>query len=115
MGITTFYKHDPDGSLWIKMHGTMDGVGVTDQLATVREVDLFNKWVPFCNTSTLLKRLGIVELLVYFSMSAPGFSRWVASRKYRHQTQMEPDNSSLTRRQMLQEHARGVSLHDECC
>lgn len=79
MGITTFYKLDPDGSLWIKMHGTMDGVGIMDQLATIREVDLFKKWVPFCNTSKLLKRLGIVELLGYFSMSAPGVSRWVVS------------------------------------
>lgn len=75
MGITTFYKMDPDGSVWIKMHGTMDDVGIMDQLATVREVDLFNKWVPFCKTSKLLKRLGIVELLVYFSVSMPGVSR----------------------------------------
>ncbi|CAM9200624.1 unnamed protein product [Ectocarpus fasciculatus] len=75
MGITTFYKVDPDGSLWIKMHGTMDDVTVMDQLAVVREVDLFNKWVPFCDTSKLLKRLGIVELLVYFSMSIPGVGR----------------------------------------
>ncbi|CAN0045210.1 unnamed protein product [Scytosiphon promiscuus] len=75
MGITTLYKNDPDGSLWIKMHGTMDGVRVMDQLATVREVDLFKKWVPFCDTSTLLKRLGVVELLAYFSVSMPGVGR----------------------------------------
>lgn len=75
MGITTLYKSDPDGSLWIKMHGTMDGVRVMDQLATVREVDLFKKWVPFCDTSKLLKRLGIVELLAYFSVSMPGVGR----------------------------------------
>lgn len=77
MGVTTFYKMDPDGSLWVKMHGTMDDVGTMDQLATVREVDLFNKWVPFCNTSKLLTRLGIVELIAYFSVSLPGFGRWV--------------------------------------
>lgn len=75
MGITTFYKMDPNGSVWIKMHGTMDGVGVMDQLATIREVDLFNKWVPFCKTSKLLKRLGDVELLAYFSVSMPGVGR----------------------------------------
>lgn len=75
MGVTTFYKQDPDGSLWIKMQGTMDNVRVMDQLATVREVDLFNKWVPFCDKSNLLKRLGIVELLVYFNTSMPGVTR----------------------------------------
>lgn len=83
MGITTFYKVDPDGSLWIKMHGTMDDVTVMDQLAVIREVDLFNKWVPFCDTSKLLKRLGIVDLLVYCSMSIPGVGRCVACGNYR--------------------------------
>ena len=77
MGVTTFYKIDPDGSLWVKMQGTMDDVGIMDQLATVREVDLFNKWVPFCSTSKLLTRLGIVELIAYFSVSLPGLGRWV--------------------------------------
>lgn len=80
MGITTFYKLDPDGSLWIKMHGTMDDVGIMDQLATVREVDLFNTWVPFCNTSSVVTRLGIVELIAYFSVSLPGVGRWVPCR-----------------------------------
>lgn len=75
MGITTSYKYGPDGSLWIKMQGTMDDVRVMDQMATVREVDLFHKWVPFCDKSTLLKRLGVVELLVYFSTSVPGACR----------------------------------------
>lgn len=75
MGITTSYKHDADGSLWVKLHGTMEEVRVMDQLATIREVDLFKTWVPFCDKSTLLKRLGIVELLVYFNTSMPGVSR----------------------------------------
>lgn len=82
MGITTFYKLDPDGSLWIKMLGTMDDVGIMDQLATVREVDLFDTWVPFCNSSRLLKRLGIVELIAYFSVSLPGIGRWVPCCTY---------------------------------
>lgn len=55
----------------------MDNVRVMDQIATVREVDLFNKWVPFCDKSLLLKRIGIVEMLVYFSAVMPGVSRWV--------------------------------------
>lgn len=77
MGVTTSYKHDADGSLWVKLHGTMEEVRVMDQLATIREVDLFKTWVPFCDKSTLLKRLGIVELLVHFNTSMPGISRWV--------------------------------------
>lgn len=75
MGITTSYKHDPDGSLWIKLHGTMDDVRIIDQLATVREVDLFRHWVPFCDKSSLLKRVGLVEVIAYFNTVLPGMSR----------------------------------------
>ncbi|CAM9107328.1 unnamed protein product [Discosporangium mesarthrocarpum] len=75
MGITTSFKNDPDGSLWVKLNGIMKDVQVFDQLATVREVDLFELWMPFCNKSYLLKRLGKVELLSYFNISVPGVSR----------------------------------------
>ncbi|CAM9124452.1 unnamed protein product [Choristocarpus tenellus] len=75
MGITTSFKNDPNGSLWVKMNGIMKDVQVFDQLATVREVDLFELWMPFCNKSYLLKRLGKVELLSYFNAAIPCLSR----------------------------------------
>lgn len=80
MGITTFYKYDPDGSLWVKLHGTMEDVRLIDQLATIREVDLFKHWIPFCDKSSLLKRIGIIEVLAYFNTTLPGISRWVVHK-----------------------------------
>lgn len=83
MGITTSYKNEPDGSLWVKLHGTMDNVRVIDQLAMVREVDLFRHWVPFCDKSILLKRVGIVEVLAHFNTAVMGISRWVCHGQIR--------------------------------
>lgn len=80
MGITTSYKHGDDGSIWVKLNGTMEGVRVIDQLATVREVDLYRYWIPFCDKSSLLKRIGIVEVLAYFNTAVPGVQRWVDFR-----------------------------------
>lgn len=80
MGITTSYKHDHDGSIWVKLSGKMDDVRVVDQLATVREVDLYRHWIPFCDKSRLLKRIGVVEVLAYFNTAVPGVSRWVCLR-----------------------------------
>ena len=75
MGVTTSYKYDPDGTLSVKMDGEMDNVRLLDQLATVREVDLYKNWAPFCDTSALLKRIDIVEMLVHFNTAFPGASR----------------------------------------
>lgn len=77
VGITTSFKLDSDGSLWVRLQGTMEGVRLIDQLATVREVDLYKHWIPFCDKSSFLKRIGVVEILAYFSVSLPGLSRWV--------------------------------------
>eukprot|EP00903_Cladosiphon_okamuranus_P008725 g8357.t1 len=109
MGVTTFYKLDPDGSLWIKMHGTMDDVGIMDQLATVREVDLFKKWVPFCNTSKLLTRLGVVELIAYFSLSLPGVRRDCVLHAYGCDSVME-DSCILIQGQSVEEVPEGVEV-----
>ncbi|CAN0196100.1 unnamed protein product, partial [Phaeothamnion confervicola] len=75
MGVTTSYKKDPNGSLWIKLHGVMDDVPVFDQMATVREVDLYELWVPFCSQAYLLKHIGRVEVLSYLNAALPGLSR----------------------------------------
>jgi hypothetical protein len=48
----------------------MDNCSVFDQLATVREVDLYGLWMPFVAASTLVAQIGKVELLDYFEVSA---------------------------------------------
>jgi len=53
-GIETSYKEDPDGSIWIKLDGEIEGVPLFEQLAVVRETQLFKHWAPFCNRSELI-------------------------------------------------------------
>jgi hypothetical protein len=53
----------------VKLSGVMDNCSVFDQLATVREVDLYGLWMPFVAASTLVAQIGRVELLDYFEVS----------------------------------------------
>lgn len=50
----------------VKMSGTVEDCSVFDMLAVVREVDLFNKWVPFVSNSDNIAMLGRMELLNNF-------------------------------------------------
>jgi hypothetical protein len=53
----------------VKLSGVMDNCSVFDQLATVREVDLYGLWMPFVAASTLVAQIGKVELLDYFEVN----------------------------------------------
>jgi hypothetical protein len=53
----------------VKLSGVMDNCSVFDQLATVREVDLYGLWMPFVAASTLVAQIGKVELLDYFEVT----------------------------------------------
>jgi len=72
-GISTFYKMDSegDGSIWVKLEGTLAGVPLFEQLAVVREVGLFSEWVPFCNHSTFVRKIGVAELIAHLNILLP--------------------------------------------
>ncbi|TDH73553.1 hypothetical protein CCR75_004714 [Bremia lactucae] len=74
-GVTTSWKPDPDGSVWIKLEGFVDKVDVFSTIAVIREVDLYSKWAPFCTHSVLLQEMGHVELAAYLSISSPFLQR----------------------------------------
>jgi hypothetical protein len=111
-GISTWYKHDvDDGSLWVKLRGVTSDVPLFEQLVTVREVDLFSLWVPFCSKSYLLQRIALVELLGYFCTSIPGVSRDAVLHAYACDATLE-DDCILIQARSVQEWA-GVDLPKE--
>jgi hypothetical protein len=57
LGVTTHYMIGDDGLLWVRMESTQADVPILEQLAVVYEVELFKKWVPFCNDSRLIARI----------------------------------------------------------
>lgn len=62
-GARTHYKLLEGGSLLIRLEGELDNLPMFEQLAIIHEVDLFHDWVPFCNKSMTVTKIGPVELV----------------------------------------------------
>ncbi|ETM37044.1 hypothetical protein L914_16376 [Phytophthora nicotianae] len=75
LGVTTSWKPDEDGSVWIKLEGLVDGVDIFNTISVIREVDLYSVWTPFCSQSLLLQAMGHVELAAYLAISSPFLQR----------------------------------------
>ncbi|EGZ25752.1 hypothetical protein PHYSODRAFT_479879 [Phytophthora sojae] len=75
LGVTTSWKPDADGSVWIKLEGLVDGVYIFNTISVIREVDLYSVWTPFCSQSLLLQDMGHVELAAYLAISSPFLQR----------------------------------------
>ncbi|CEG42944.1 START domain-containing proteins involved in steroidogenesis/phosphatidylcholine transfer [Plasmopara halstedii] len=75
LGVTTSWKPDEDGSVWIKLEGLVDGVDIFHTISVIREVDLYSVWIPFCSQSLLLQEMGHVELAAYLAISSPFLQR----------------------------------------
>mmetsp|Transcript_50952 Transcript_50952/g.75588 ORF Transcript_50952/g.75588 Transcript_50952/m.75588 type:complete len:1124 (-) Transcript_50952:484-3855(-) len=76
-GVTTHYRREEDGTLSIKLEGGLKGVPLFEQLAVLRECDLFHTWSPFCSESRKLAQLGKIEAVGWFNVFVPllGLSR----------------------------------------
>ena len=61
LGITTYYKSHNDNTITIKMEGTMDNLPILEQFSVIREIDLFHEWIPFCNKSVMVDKIGHSE------------------------------------------------------
>jgi hypothetical protein len=72
-GVTTHYRRESDGSLSIKLEGSLQGVSLFDQVAILREVDLHCKWAPFCSSSLTVRHLGKLDTVGWFCVGLPHF------------------------------------------
>lgn len=74
-GVTTYWKPAEDGSVWLKIDGSIEGVDVFNTVAVLREIDLWNLWFPFCNQSLVLQQTGHVDYVPYLCISSPVLQR----------------------------------------
>jgi hypothetical protein len=70
-GVTTYYRHEADGSLSLKLEGKLEGVPIFEQVAVLREIDLHQTWAPFCTSSVTLKEIDKLDTVAWFVMGAP--------------------------------------------
>ena len=73
-GIDTYFKID-DGRITVRMEGGLTDLPLFEQCAVIHEIDLFREWVPFCDGSALLEKLGPADLLMYLSVNVLFLSR----------------------------------------
>lgn len=57
LGVKTYYMMGADGLLWVRMEGSQHDVPLLEQLAVVKEANLYTQWVPFCSESKLIKAI----------------------------------------------------------
>ena len=76
-GVSTHYRREPDGSLSVRIAGDLVGVPLFEQLAVLREVDLYHLWAPFCTSSRKLAQLGRLDVAAWYDVGIPvlGLSR----------------------------------------
>jgi len=56
-GVTTYYRHESDGSMSIKLEGRVSDCSLFDQVAVLREYDLNYLWAPFVTSSRTVAKL----------------------------------------------------------
>lgn len=81
-GIHTHYKLTDDGSIMIRLEGEQNNLPMFEQLAVIHEVDLFHEWVPFCDASSCIEKVGPSEIVAYLNVSLPPISRDALLRAY---------------------------------
>lgn len=67
LGSRTSFRYDEGGRLWLKTEGEMNA-DIYYTVAVIREVELFNEWVPFVRSVSKLKEIDFSRLCTHFSM-----------------------------------------------
>lgn len=63
-GTRTHHKIVPgSGTILLRLEGELDTLPMFEQLAVINEVGLFHEWIPFCNHSRVVTKLGPVEMI----------------------------------------------------
>lgn len=72
-GITTYYRREADKTLSIKMEGVLHGVPIFEQLAVLKEIDLYHTWAPFCASSKCVATLTKCDTIGHVMCGFPSF------------------------------------------
>lgn len=74
-GITCHYQLGDDGIVMVRMEGNMTDLPLFEQAAVIHEVEFFKTWIPFCNDSHKVDKIGFADLVAYISLFIPPIGR----------------------------------------
>ena len=69
--VVSSYRREEDGSLSLKVEGDISGLPLFEQVAVMREVDLYHVWAPFTTHSAKLAVLGSLDQVAWFKTGIP--------------------------------------------
>lgn len=72
-GVVSSYRREADHSLSIKLEGEISGAPLFEQMAVMRECDLYKHWAPFVNKSKKIAELGLLDQIGWYEISIPIF------------------------------------------
>ena len=70
-GIKTSYRHEADNTLTVKLEGVLKDVSIFEEIAVLRETDLYKTWAPFCVKSKEIARFGFSDSLSWLEVEVP--------------------------------------------
>lgn len=72
-GVTTYYRHEIDGSMSVKLEGRVSDCSLFDQVAVMREFDLNRIWAPFVTSSRTIAHIDKLDIVGWFLIGLPNF------------------------------------------
>ena len=55
----------------IKIEAYLENMPIFNLISLIYEIELFKNWVPFCSTSSTLKKVKRAEKVVYIKLALP--------------------------------------------
>ena len=70
-GYRTHYIVEEDGNVLVRISGSQENLPLFEQLAVIRELQLYKEWVPFCDKSEKLHEVARTDVIAYMNIWSP--------------------------------------------
>lgn len=71
-GVKTYWKMEPgERAIYTKMEGDLQDLSLVCLASTLREIDLYSTWLPFCIMSDITQWKGRCDVLCHFGIQVP--------------------------------------------
>jgi len=74
-GITCHYQVEEDGIVQVRIEGSLADLPMFEQACVIHEVDYFKTWIPFCNDSQTVDKIGYADIVALISLFIPPIGR----------------------------------------
>lgn len=70
-GYRTHYIVEEDHNVLVRIEGSQENLPLFEQLAVIRELQLYKEWVPFCSKSEMLHEISHTDMIAFMHIWSP--------------------------------------------